>query len=133
MQSPPGEFWNSWQFTLGARVTTADWLCPFEVAVTVALWLLLTDPEFAEKEAVCWPAGTVTLAGTDSNPLLLVSDTIAELVAGLLRLTVQVADRLLAKAVGVQVTEVSCVEAAAVSVTVNVFEAPLRVAVSRAA
>src|SRR5579862_6480821 len=52
MQSPPGEFWNSWQFTLAAKLMTAVWLWPFMVAMTVALWLLPTDPEFAENETL---------------------------------------------------------------------------------
>ncbi len=87
----------------------------------------------AEKATLLWPTGTVTLPGTDSNPLLLNSDTTAALVVALLRLTVQLLDRLLANAAGVQVREVSCADAAAVSVTVNVVETPLRVAVSTAA
>ena len=80
-----------------------------------------------------WPAGTATLPGIDSNPLLLASDTVAGLVAGLLKLTVQVVDRLLANAAGVQASEVSCADAATVSVTVKALETPLRVAVSTAA
>src|SRR5579872_7312383 len=81
MQSPPGEFWNSWQFTVAAKLITALWLWPFKVAVTVALWLLLTEPELAVKVAALWPTGTVTLPGTDSNPLLLTKDTMAALAA----------------------------------------------------
>jgi hypothetical protein len=133
MQRPPGEVWNSWQFAPGAKLMTTDWLWPFKVAVTVTFWLLLTDPELAEKVAPLWPAGTVTLPGTDSNPLLLTKDTIAVLVAAALSFTVQVADRLLAIAEGVQASDVSCVcAAAAAAVTVKVFETLLRVAVSRA-
>src|SRR5512140_2322867 len=89
MQSPPGEVWNSWQFTLAARLMTVVWLWPFRVAVTVTFWLLLTDPELAEKATLLWPCGTVTPPGTDSNPLLLTSDTTAALVVALLSLTVQ--------------------------------------------
>jgi hypothetical protein len=131
MQSPPGEFWNSWQFTLTAKLTTAAWLWPFKVAVTVAFWLPLTEPEWAAKVAPLWPTGTVTLAGTESNSLLLTRDTTAALVAAVLSFTVQVVDRLLANAAGVQASEVSC--AAAAAVTVKVFETPLRAAVSSAA
>ena len=133
MQSPPGEFWNSWQFTLAARLTTVAWPWPFKVAVTVAVWLPLTEPEWAAKVAPLWPTATVTLAGTDSNALLLAKDTVAALVAAELSVTVQVVDKLLAKAEGVQASEVSCAAAAGVAVTVKVFETPLRVAVSRAA
>ena len=50
--------------------------------------------------------------------------------AGAFNCTVQAVDRLLVKAAGVQVRDVSCVDAAAVAVTVKVFETPLRVAVS---
>ncbi len=42
----------------------------------------------------------------------------------------QVADRLLVNAAGLQANEVSCAEAAAVALTAKVFETPLRVAVS---
>lgn len=73
------------------------------------------------------------MAGTDSNPLLLAKDTMAALAAGALSFTVQVAERLLVIAAGVQASEVSCACAAAAAVTVKVFETPLRVAVSRAA
>jgi len=132
MQSPPGEVWNSWQLTLAAKLMVAVWLWPFKVAVTVTLWLLLTDPELAEKVALLWPASTVTLAGADSNPLLLTSDTMAALVAAVLSFTVQVVERLLVNAAGVQESDVSCADAAAVAVTAKVFEMPLREAVSMA-
>ena len=45
----------------------------------------------------------------------------------------QVVDRLLAIAAGEQASDVSCAAAAAVAVTVKVFETPPRVAVNRAA
>jgi hypothetical protein len=51
MQRPPGEVWNSWQFTLTAKLMEAVWLWPFKVAVTVTFWVLLTDPELAAKVA----------------------------------------------------------------------------------
>ena len=133
MQRPPGEFWNSWQFTLAARLTTAAWLWPFKVAVTLAFWLLLTEPEWAAKVAPLWPAATVTVEGTESKALLLVKDTIAALAVVAVSVTVQVVDRLLAIAEGAQASEVICTAASAVAVTVKVFETPLRAAVSRAA
>ena len=110
----------------------ACWLWPFKVAVTLALWLLLMDPELAEKVALLWPDGMVTLAGTDSKLLLLASDTIAALVVAIFNLAVQVAGWLLAKAEGVQDNDVSCAPAVALALIVKVWEAPLSVAVSRA-
>jgi hypothetical protein len=71
--------------------------------------------------------------GTDSSALLLAKDTVAALLAAELSVKVQVVDRLLANADGEQASEVSCAAAAAVAVTVKVFETPLRLAVSRAA
>ena len=50
-------------------------------------------------------------------------------VAEALNVTVQVVEMLLAIAAGVQISEVSCAAAAAVAVTVKVFETALRVAV----
>ena len=102
------------------------------MAVRVTLWLLLTDPELAEKVTLLWPVWTVALAGTDSKPLLLTSDTIAALVVDAFSFTVHVAERLLVNAAGVQDSDVSCADAAAVAVTAKVFEMPLRVAVSMA-
>jgi len=133
MQSPPAEVWNSWQLTLAAKLTVAVWLWPFKVAVRVTVWLLLTDPELAEKVALLWSARMVTFAGTESNPLLLLSsDTTAAVVAGALNFTMQAVDRLLVNAAGVQDNDVSCTDAAAVAVTANFFETPPRVAVSMA-
>jgi hypothetical protein len=61
---------------------------------------------------------------------LLVSETVAALVAALFNVTVQVLDALLPKAEGAQANEVSC--AGALALSVKVWEAPLRVAVSSA-
>jgi hypothetical protein len=90
-----------------ARLIVACWLWPPRVAVTMALWLLLTVPEVAVKVAVLWPDATVTLAGTVSNPLLLASETVAALVAALFNVTVQVLDALLPRLEGAQATDVS--------------------------
>ena len=65
--------------------------------------MLLTVPEVALKVALLWPDATVTLAGTVSNPLLLESDTVAALIAGLFKVTVQVLDALLPRVEGAQV------------------------------
>ena len=80
----------------------ACWLWPFQVAVTVTLWLPLTVPELAGKVALFWPAGTMTLAGMVSNALLLASETVSALAAGMLKVTVQVLDALLPRVAGVQ-------------------------------
>jgi hypothetical protein len=113
-----------------ARLIVACWLWPLRVAVTVALWLLLTVPEVAVKVAVLWPVATVTLAGTVSNPLLLASETVAALVAAWFNVTVQVLEALLPRVEGAQASDVSC--AGALALMVKVWEAPLRVAVRRA-
>ena len=105
----------------------ACWLCPLRVAVTIALWLLLTIPEVAVKVALLWPDATVTLAGTVSNPLLLASDTVAALVAALFNVTVQVLDSLLPRVEGAQATEVSCAGATRLKVLVFVTPAALAV------
>lgn len=73
----------------------------------MALWLLLTVPDAAVKVALLWPDATVTLAGTVSNPLLLASVTVAELVAAWFNVTVQVLDALLPKVEGPQASDVS--------------------------
>ena len=70
------------------------------------------------------------LAGTESSPLLLLSETPAELVAVLFNVTVQVLDALLPSVEGAQATETSC--AGALAVSVKVWETPFRVAVSTA-
>jgi hypothetical protein len=75
----------------------------------------------------------VTLAGTESNPLLLVSDTIAVLVAAWFKVTVQVLDALLLSVNGAQASEVSCcAETLGVAERAKVWETPFRVAVSMA-
>jgi hypothetical protein len=108
----------------------ACWLWPLKVAVTMALWLLLTVPEAAGKVAVLWPEATVTLAGTVTKLLLLASETAAALVAALFNVTVQVLEALLPRVEGAQATEVSCAGAEAVSV--KLCEILLRVPVSNA-
>jgi len=93
-------------------------LWPLRVAVTVALWLLLTTPEVAVKVALLWPDATVTLAGTVSNPLLLASVTVDALIAALFSVTVQVLDALLPRVEGAHANALSCAGAAALSVNV---------------
>ena len=78
------------------------------------------------------PAGTVTLGGTDSNPLMPMSDTIVALAEAVLSVTVQVVDALLARAEGAQDRDVICTGPLALAVSVKVWEAPFKVAVSTA-
>ena len=65
--------------TVTVRLTLADWLWPFSVAVTVAVALPPTVPLVAVNVALPWPAATVTLAGTTKVALLLASVTVAAL------------------------------------------------------
>ena len=113
-----------------ARLMVVCWLWPLRVAVTMALWLLLTIPETAVKVALLWPNATVTFAGTVSNPLLLASDTVAAVRAALFKVTVQVLDALLPNVEGVHATDVSGAGAAALSV--KVCESPFKVPVNSA-
>ena len=65
--------------TVTVRLTLADWLWPFSVAVMVAVALLPTVPLLAVNVALLWPAATVTLAGTATVALLLASVMVAAL------------------------------------------------------
>ncbi len=94
-------------WTAAARLMVDCWLWPLRVAVTMALWLVLTTPEAAAKVLLLWPTATVTLAGTVSNPLLLARVMMAALVAALFKVTVQVLEALLPKVEGAQASELS--------------------------
>jgi hypothetical protein len=67
------------------------------------------------KVTVLWPVATVTLAGTVSNPLLLVSETVAALEAEAVKATVQVLEALLPRVEGAQESDVSCAGAETVA------------------
>jgi hypothetical protein len=67
---------------------------------------------------------TITLAGIVKDPLLLLNETVVELIAALFNVTVQVLDELLPKAEGEHDTELSC--AGALAVSVKLCEAPFR-------
>ena len=82
----------------------------------MAFCATLMVAEVAEKLALDWPAPTVTLAGTVSNPLLLLNETEVELRAALFKVAVQVLEALLPSALGEQVREESCAGATAVRV-----------------
>jgi len=132
MHRPPGEVWNSWQFTGAAKAIVACWLWPFRTTATTAFWLVLTLPEIALNVAVLWPPGTVTLEGTESNVLLLVIDTTKLAVVTASKFTVHFADTLLVIAEGEQTSVTGRLFVATWALSVKVWELPLRVAVSRA-
>ena len=113
-----------------ARLMVDGWLWPLKVAVTMALWLLLTVPEVAVKVALLWPKATTTLAGTVSNPLLLANVTVAALVAALFRVTVQVLDALLPNVEGAQARELSCAGATRLMVFVRFTPPALAVTIA---
>ena len=94
--------------------------------------MLPITPAVAVKVALLWPEATVTLGGTVSNPLLLVRDTIAGLVAAWFKVIVQVLDALLPSVEGAQASDASCAETLTVAVRVKVWETPFRVAVTTA-
>ena len=68
----------------------ACWLCPLRVAVTMALWLLVTIPEVAVKVALLSPLPMLTLPGTVMLALLLASVTLVVLEAAAVKVAVQV-------------------------------------------
>jgi hypothetical protein len=105
-------------------------LTPFKDAVTVTFCAVVTVPVVAANVALLWLAPTVTLAGTVSDPLLLLNVTPTALAAALFNVTVQVLDALLPKLEGEHDTDESC--AGALPVRVNVCDAPFNDAVSNA-
>jgi hypothetical protein len=100
------------------------------VPVTVTFWAVLTVAVVAANTALLWLTAIVTLAGTVSDPLLLLKETIAALVAALFSETVQLVDALLPNDVGEHESEVSC--AGALPVRVKVCVAPFSEADRRA-
>ena len=84
----------------------------------------------AANVALLWDAPTVTLAGTVSDPLLLPKVTTLALAAALFNVTVQVLFALLPKLEGEQDTDDSW--AGALPVSVNVWDAPFKEALSNA-
>ena len=66
------------EIVVGAtRLRVAVWEAPFRVAVTVALWLVVSVPAVAVKLAEVLLAATVTEAGSVSAELLSESVTLA--------------------------------------------------------
>ena len=115
-----------------AKVMMACWLSPFRSAVTVAFWLAPTLPEVASNVALLCPAGMVTFAGTESSELLLAIDTTEFVVVAAVKLTEHLVDTWLDIAEGEQDSDLGCPFVALLAVSVNVWEPPLRVAVSKA-
>ncbi len=109
------------------RFTDALLLCPFQLAVTVAVWSLLTVPAVAVKVPLLDPALIVMLAGTLNRPRLLDKATVAVLVAALLSVTVQVALCPVPRIPGVQLNADNC--AGATRFNVNVCVTPPALAV----
>jgi hypothetical protein len=133
MQRPPGEVWNSWQFTgAAAKEMVVCWLWPFKSALTTAFWVVLTVPEIASNVALLWPAGTVTLGGTESSGLLLAIATTESVVAVVSKVTEHLPATWLDIAVGEQNSDLGCPFGPLLAVRVKVWETPLRVAVNRA-
>jgi hypothetical protein len=109
------------------RFTDALLLCPFQFAVTVAVWSLLTVPAVAVKVPLLDPALIVMLAGTLNRPRLLDKATVAVLVAALLSVTVQVALCPVPRIPGVQLNADNCTGAARFKVDVCVTPPALAV------
>jgi len=97
----------------------------------MAFWLAPTVPEFASNVTLLWPAGTVTLVGTESKALLLVIDTTESVGATASKVSAHLPDLLLDSAEGEQCSDLGC-PLAAWAVSVKVMEPPFRVAVSNA-
>jgi hypothetical protein len=109
------------------RFTDALLLCPFQLAVTEAVWSLLTVPAVAVKVPLLDPALIVMLAATLNRPRLLDKATVAALVAALVSVTVQVALCPVPRIPGVQLTADNC--AGATRFNVNVCVTPPALAV----
>lgn len=89
-----------------ARLRVTFFELPFNVAVTVAAWLLLTVLVVALKVVEVDPAPTMAEVGAVSVALLLDKDTVTPPVgATLLRVIVQVLEALGPKVVGLQANE----------------------------
>ena len=109
------------------RFTNALLLCPFQLAVTVAVWSLLTVPAVAVKVPLLDPALIVMLAGTLNRPRLLDKATVAVLVAALLSVTVQMALCPVPRVPGVQLNADNCTGATRFKVSVCVTPPALAV------
>jgi hypothetical protein len=114
--------------TPAVKLTGVLTLSPFRVAVSAAVWALLTVPAVAVNVPLLALAAIVTLAGTVSKPVLL--DRLAVIVvdAALFSVTVQVALCPVPSVLGEQLTLNNC--AGPAMLNENVRETLLAVAVS---
>src|SRR5450631_3453461 len=108
MQRPPGEVWNSWQSTGGAKVMVVCRLWPSTATVMLTVWLAFTLPELALNVTLLWPAGKMTLEGTESMGLLLAMLTTTSVVRAASNVKAHLPDTLLAIAVGVHWSDLGC-------------------------
>jgi hypothetical protein len=120
--------WTAWAETV--KEMDAVWICPFSVAVTVALSFAVKVPVLARKLAVVDPAGIVKLGGKLRALLSLEIAILIVPVAALFKETVQVALALLPSEVGEQEREESC--GGALALKVKICEPPFRAAVKTA-
>ena len=109
------------------RFTDAVLLSPLQLAVTVAVWSLLTVPAVALNVPLLDPVLIVMLAGTLNTPRLLDNVTVAVVVAALVSVTVQVELCPVPRVPGVQLNADNC--AGATRFKVNVCVTPPAVAV----
>src|SRR5258706_3209047 len=100
-------------------VRVAVWVAPLRVAVMIAFCALLTVPLEAVKIALLWLAATVTLPGTATTALPLLSETELALATALLNVTVHVLFALLPSVDGAQ--EIPLKAAGPLTVKVNVW------------
>jgi len=98
----------------------------------VAFWLTLTLPEIASNVTLLWPAGTVIVEGTESNELLLESDTTESIVVAALKVTAHLPNLLLDIEEGEQCIDLGCPLVLLWAVRVKVWEPPFKLAVSNA-
>ena len=122
-----GEQFTPLSRAAAARLMVAGWLCPFRLAVTVAVALLLTVPAVAVKVPLLAPVAMVMLAGTVSTPVLLDRLSVAMLNAALFSVTVQVEVCAVPKVLGAQLALDNC--AGATRLKLVVFAVLLAVAV----
>jgi hypothetical protein len=112
------------------RLVLAVWLTPFNVAVTATVVALAMVPAVAVNVALLCPNATLTVAGTlNSAGLALDNTTVSAAGAAVFNVTVQV---LVALAVSVEGAHVRLVIRGGVAVSVKIWLAPFRLAVSNA-
>ena len=109
------------------KFTDAVRVCPFRLAVTVAIWSLLSVPAVAVNAPSLAPVLIVMLAGTLNTPRLLDKATVAALVAALFSVTEQVALCPVPKLPGVQLKLDNCAGATRFNVKVRVTPVALAV------